>query len=174
MSTQHQPGLGVEHPYSHQIMIGSVLFFFITWILDTFFIQLLVDVRNGVPLIIRAFLFVITLVISIVLMNTSQKKIFSHSDKNQGLVSDGVYSIVRHPLYLSIPVLYLAFTLLSLSVLSFTSILLIFYFFNKMVDFEEVELIKILGNNYRDYMNNVPRWIPRLPSIFRFIFVSKR
>jgi len=28
--------------------------------------------------------------------------------------------------------------------------------------FEEAELLKILGNEYQNYMNQVPRWIPRI------------
>ena len=173
MSTQHQPGLGIEHPYSHQIMIGSVTFFFLTWMLDTFFIQWFVDLRNGVPIIVRIFLFVLTVIFSFILMNTSQKKIFSPSNSPKGLVSDGIYGIVRHPLYLSIPVLFLAFTFLSLSLLSLIAILIVFYFFNKMVVFEEKELVHILGEDYREYMNKIPRWIPRLSSILGLIFVSK-
>ncbi|MHA1994346.1 MAG: methyltransferase family protein [Candidatus Hodarchaeales archaeon] len=172
MSAQYQSGLGIEHPYSHQIMIGSTLFFFITWLLDTFLVQLFVDLRNGVPLIIRIFLFVVTVGFSFILMNTSQKKIFSQSKSQEGLVSDGVYALVRHPLYLSIPGLYLAFTFLSFSVLSLLSIIVIFYFFNKMVEFEEKELVNILGDVYSDYMIRVPRWIPRLSAINELIFLS--
>ncbi|MHA1978313.1 MAG: methyltransferase family protein [Candidatus Hodarchaeales archaeon] len=172
MSAQHQPGVGIEHPYSHQIMIGSAVFFFFTWIFDTFFIQLFVDLRNGVSIVIRIILFVLTISLSFILMNKSQKKIFSQSHDRTGLVSDGVYALVRHPLYLSIPILYIAFTFLSLSILSIISIIFIFYFFNVMVDFEEKELVKILGDGYRNYMNNTPRWIPRLSAIYRLVFSS--
>ncbi len=162
MSSQHQHGVGIEHPYSHQIMIGSLVFFFLTWGLDTFYIQLFVELRNSVPLLLRILLFLMTVIISFLMMKKSESLIFSTQNEPKSLVSGGIYGFIRHPLYLSIPVLYLAFVLLSFSILSILSILVIFYFFNRMVVFEENELIKILGDEYLQYMSNVPRWIPRL------------
>ncbi len=173
MSSHHQPGLGIEHPYSHQIMIGSAVFFFLTWILDTFFLQLFIDLRKSIPLIFRIVIFTITLVLAFILMNSSQKKIFSESQTEPGLVSDGIYALVRHPLYLSIPLLYMAFSLLSVSILSFFSILFIFIFFDRMVVFEEKELVNILGDVYREYTQLTPRWIPRFSNLYQLIFASR-
>ena len=166
MSSQYRSGVGFEHPYSHQIMIGSAIFFFLVWILDSFLFQVFVDIRNLVPFVLRIFLFLITTGLSFLLMNTSQKKIFSPPKDSTGLVSDGIYAVVRHPLYLSIPVLYLAFVFLSFSLISSIPVFITFFFFNWMVEFEEEELVKILGNEYVTYMRNVPRWIPRPKSLW--------
>jgi protein-S-isoprenylcysteine O-methyltransferase Ste14 len=64
-------------------------------------------------------------------------------------------------MYLSILLLLIAFTALTVSFLSFIVWLIAFILFNRMVIFEESELIKILGKEYEEYMKQVPRWIPR-------------
>jgi protein-S-isoprenylcysteine O-methyltransferase Ste14 len=53
-----------------------------------------------------------------------------------------------------------------MSFLSFIPWIIAVFFFNRMVIFEENELINILGDEYRNYMKRVPRWIPR-PSFRR-------
>ena len=162
MSVKHKPGIGYEHPYSHHIQIGSIVVFFIVWFFDTFLIEFALDIRNLIPFIIRLILFVIVAIVSYLLINSSHKKIFLPSDQKLRLVTDGVYSYVRHPMYLSIIVLLFAFSLLSISFLSLVSWVIAVILFDRMMMFEEAELLKILGNEYQNYMNQVPRWIPRI------------
>jgi len=164
MST-HKPGIGYEHPNSHHIQIGSIVVFFLVWLFDTFFIEFALDIRNFIPFVIRLILFVIVALFSYLLINSSHKKIFLPSDQKPQLVTDGVYSYVRHPMYLSIIVLLLAFSLLSVSFLSLISWVISIFLFNRMMIFEEAELLKIPGIEYRDYMNQVPRWIPRITTL---------
>jgi protein-S-isoprenylcysteine O-methyltransferase Ste14 len=165
VSSKYKPGIGYEHPYSHHIQIGSIIVFFLVWILDTFLVEFALDIRNLVPFIIRLILFVIVAITSYLLINFSHKKIFLPSDQKSQLVTDGVYSYVRHPMYLSIIVLLLAFSLLSISFLSLISWVIIVFLFNRMMIFEEAELLKILGIEYRNYMSQVPRWIPRISNL---------
>ena len=162
MSSKHKPGIGYEHPYSHHIQIGSIVVFFLVWLLDTFLIKFALDIRNLIPFIIRLILFVFIAIVSYLLINSSHKKIFLPSDQKSQLVTDGVYSYVRHPMYLSIIVLLLAFSVLSISFLSIISWVITVFLFNSMMKFEEAELLKILGGEYQNYMNQVPRWIPRI------------
>jgi len=162
MSTQHKPGIGYEHPYSHHIQIGSIVVFFLVWLIDTFLLEFALDIRNLIPFIIRLILFVIVCIVSYLLIKSSHKKIFLPSDKKSQLVTDGVYSYVRHPMYLSIIVLFFAFILLSISFLSLISWVIAVVLFDRMMKFEEAELLKILGNEYQNYMNQVHRWIPRI------------
>ena len=167
MSDKHKPGIGYEHPNSHHIQFGSVIAFFLVWFLDSFFIQLALDVRNVIPFPVRLIIFVLGLIISYLLINSSHKKIFLPSNQKSQLITDGVYSYVRHPMYLSILVLLFAFYSISLSFLSLIIWIIAVFFFDQMVTFEEAELLKILGNEYREYMNQVPRWIPRFSSFKR-------
>ncbi|MHA2167691.1 MAG: hypothetical protein ACXAAT_17740, partial [Candidatus Hodarchaeales archaeon] len=114
MSDKHKPGIGYEHPNSHQIQIGSIVAFFIIWLLDSFLIQFALDIRNIVPLALRVILFIIGLIVSYLLFNYSHEKIFLPPGQKSQLVTDGAYSYVRHPMYISVLVLLLSFYFISL------------------------------------------------------------
>jgi protein-S-isoprenylcysteine O-methyltransferase Ste14 len=165
MAHNHKPGIGYEHPNSHQIQIGSVIAFFLVWLLDTFIIQFALEIRNLIPIAFRLILFVLFVIVSYLLFNFSHQKIFLPSDQKSQLVTDGAYSYIRHPMYLSIIVLLLAFFLSSFSFLSLLPLFVAIFFFNKMMTFEETELLNILGIEYQNYMSQVPRWIPRFFSL---------
>jgi protein-S-isoprenylcysteine O-methyltransferase Ste14 len=167
MSDKHKPGIGYEHPNSHQIQIGSIVTFFIIWLLDSFLIQFALDVRNIVPLALRVILFIIGLIVSYLLFNYSHEKIFLPPGQKSQLVTDGAYSYVRHPMYISVLVLLLSFYFISLSFLALIVWLIAVFFFDRMMIFEEAELLKALGTEYREYMNQVSRWIPRVSSFKR-------
>lgn len=167
MSDKHKPGIGYEHPYSHHIQIGSVVVFFIILLLDSFLIQFALDVRNIVPLALRVIFFIIGLTVSCLLFNYSHEKIFLPPGQKSQLVTDGAYSYVRHPMYLSVLVLLLSFYFISLSFLALIVLLIAVFFFDRMMIFEEAELLKVVGTEYREYMNQVSRWIPRVSSFKR-------
>ena len=167
MSDKHKPGIGYEHPNSHQIQIGSIVTFFIIWLLDSFLIQFALDVRNIIPLALRVILFIIGLIVSYLLFKYSHEKIFLPPGQKSQLVTDGAYSYVRHPMYISILVLLLSFYFISLSFLALIVWFIAVFFFNRMMIFEEAELLKALGTEYREYMNQVSRWIPRVSSFKR-------
>ena len=89
--------------------------------------------------------------------------LFSLPPKNRGrkLSKKGIYSLIRHPIYTVIiypmPILY---------ALSRGSFLLLFFLplhhiiWVKIVQKEEEYLIGIFGQEYLDYMDEVPRFIP--------------
>ena len=89
--------------------------------------------------------------------------LFSLPPKNRGrkLSKKGIYSLIRHPIYTVIiyhmPILY---------ALSWGSFLLLFFLplhhiiWVKIVQKEEEYLIGIFGQEYLDYMDEVPRFIP--------------
>ncbi len=76
----------------------------------------------------------------------------------KGLVTSGVYGIVRHPMYLAGIVIFTFnphFTVNSLTI----SILADLYFLIGIF-IEERRFLRIFGDQYREYMKRVPRLIP--------------
>ncbi|MFX1516422.1 MAG: methyltransferase family protein, partial [Promethearchaeota archaeon] len=73
------------------------------------------------------------------------------------LVDTGIYGFIRHPIYLSLAYLFVGFALISQHPLSlifgFTMTLCCYYF---MIEEEELT-IKKFGEEYLQYMKNVPR-----------------
>jgi len=89
--------------------------------------------------------------------------LFSLPPKKRGikLSKKGIYGFIRHPIYTAIvyhmPILY---------ALSWGSFLILFFLpvhhiiWGKLVGREEKYLVGIFGQEYLDYMNEVPRFVP--------------
>jgi protein-S-isoprenylcysteine O-methyltransferase Ste14 len=79
------------------------------------------------------------------------------------LISIGIYGYVRNPMIMGVLTVLIGE---SLAILSFNILIwaLIFFIINNVyfLVYEEPNLEKRFGNEYREYKRNVPRWIPRL------------
>lgn len=164
MSPHNHAGIGPEHPYSHEIQFGSIIIFAIIWIMDTFVLHLGEEFKESIWIVFQAILFILLASLAYLLVNASHGKIFGEQS-GKAVVDDGIYSYIRHPMYISIIVLLSAFFVLSLSFLSLLPLIGAILAFDRMMAFEEKELVRILGDSYQTYMKKVPRWFPR-PSRF--------
>ena len=89
--------------------------------------------------------------------------LFSLPPKNRGikLSKKGVYGFIRHPIYTAI-----IYHVPILCALSWGSYLILLFLpvhhiiWGKLVEREEKYLVGIFGQEYLDYMNEVPRFIP--------------
>ena len=166
----HGKGAGKEHPKTHIILLSSVLIFFITWIFDfilfyTTIHQMLFSFSPQIMIFfiwpIRITLFILTSVLGICFMRLAEKSVFDEND-SKSLKKEGIYARVRNPMYLGIPTIFLAFTFLSMSLISLLPIVITFILYTEIVKHEEDDLEKIFGEEYRLYKEKVPRWFPRL------------
>jgi protein-S-isoprenylcysteine O-methyltransferase Ste14 len=82
--------------------------------------------------------------------------------KNQAVVTDGPYSIVRNPLYVFsfFGVLGVGMSTGTVTVPALLAVVFAIYY-AQVVRREERFLVENLGNDYVDYLQRVPRWIPR-------------
>jgi protein-S-isoprenylcysteine O-methyltransferase Ste14 len=87
----------------------------------------------------------------------------TRSDRLGPLIDTGPFSLVRNPLYLGNILLWLGFTLAAqlLWLAPIVAILLAFEY-HAIVRWEERLLDLRLGDSYRAYKQQVPRWVPRL------------
>jgi protein-S-isoprenylcysteine O-methyltransferase Ste14 len=74
----------------------------------------------------------------------------------------GVYGWVRHPMYLGFLLVLLGLFFVTLSILSLVVWIGLFVFFGRMATFEEQDLYKILGDQYRNNQRQIPKWIPHI------------
>ena len=85
------------------------------------------------------------------------------SKHNKCLVTNGVYSYIRHPRYAAVVFLiYPAFGLLVHSFLCLISTLAAYIIFRLSAVLEERKLIDIFGQDYKDYMKETPGFVPKL------------
>jgi protein-S-isoprenylcysteine O-methyltransferase Ste14 len=93
--------------------------------------------------------------------NGSHKLVLDNIDpSNPQVVTEDVYSLLRHPMYFAYIIGFIAFIQLTMSLLSIVPFIITFFLLNKIAAYEETELIRKLGQEYVDYMKTVPRWVP--------------
>ncbi len=81
------------------------------------------------------------------------------------LVISGPFAFVRNPLYVGNLLMYFGLGIMSYACFPYLQIVAILFFFfqyHLIVKEEEVFLEKKFGKAYKNYFNNVPRFIPRL------------
>ncbi len=161
MPHEHKKGAGKEHPKTHLILISSVIMFITTCILDTFLLNFSTQLAFIIPLIVRIIPFAIMLLIALVFQRLSHQAVFNEEDVNS-LKKSGIFAHVRNPVYLIMPLYFIAFVLLTMSLISIVPIIISFIMYTPMVKFEEKDLEKVFGQEYLEYKEKVPRWLPRL------------
>lgn len=154
--------LAGEHKAGHAIQITSFFVFMGVWISDSFFLQKTTFLNDLVPNIVRVPLGIIALLTSWLLAVKSHRAIFHQRRESHAIVQNGVYSQLRHPMYLSELLAYLALILFSLSLASVAVFLVLVVFFHWMCRYEEKLLLEHFGEAYREYCRQVPMWLPGL------------
>jgi len=74
-------------------------------------------------------------------------------------ITQGMYSFSRHPLYLSMFIIYLGTSIATASWVFFLLGIANIFWIRIEVLVEERYCLKRYGNDYREYMNRIPRWI---------------
>jgi len=154
--------LGSEHPYCDSIQLIMIALFFAVWGLDSFIYNYSTVLVRLIPLPLRLFLAILSLIFGVYLIAKAHKLIFSEERDQPKLIDSGVYSWVRHPMYLGILMFCLGFLFVSPSLFSLGVWLGFFFFYDKMATYEEKDLIRILGEEYTRYQKRVPKWFPKL------------
>ena len=163
--SKNKAGLGYEHPHCDQIQLIMIITFFVVWGVDSlvFFIfgysTVLVGLISLPVLLLPA---ILSLVFGLYLIAKSHKAVFGGITNQHGLIDSGVYSWIRHPMYLGILLSCLGFFFISSSILSFGVLIAFFILYDKMTAYEEKDLIRKLGEEYIAYQKRVPKWFPRI------------
>jgi protein-S-isoprenylcysteine O-methyltransferase Ste14 len=91
--------------------------------------------------------------------------LFIAGQKNSRVVSAGPYSIVRHPLYLFSLMGFVGAGLVLESLLVAAGLVAVFTLTHRpAMQSEEQRLLQLFGDEYRQYMERVPRMVPRFAS----------
>jgi len=151
-------GIGAENPINDRAQIVFVIVFLIVWGVDTFILHYSLTLLGLISLFISVPIGVFSFIIGVYLVWKSESVVFSQ--KEAKVIDTGVYGWVRHPMYLGTLLIFLGFTVSTLSILSFIVWISFFIFFDKMASYEEKDLTRILGEQYLEYQRRVSKWIP--------------
>ncbi len=145
-----------EAPHNHTIQYGLLISFLIIWILDSFILRFTAYVY------IMPFFFNIFLGIPIIIAGlylASRAHIVFETPEPQ-IVDTGLYSRVRHPMYLGSILVYVGFWVTTLSLLTLVPLFVVLLGYNYLASAEEHILTKKFGNEYLEYKKKVRKWIP--------------
>lgn len=130
------------------------------WITDTFIFRFTTFLNDSVPVVVRVPLAAIFFVLAGYLAWTGLFIVFHEVREQPGVIRKGVFGWVRHPIYLGEILLYLGFLMLNLSLAAALVWLLIVAFLHQISRHEEHLLLDRFGEDYRQYMREVPMWLP--------------
>ncbi len=156
--------MGSEHPLCDSLQLTILILYFAAWAIDSlshfvFEVSTVpITSLSFPPLLLPAFL---SWSLGIYLLSKSHESIFGEEMVQPRLNDKGVYSWVRHPMYLGTLMFCLGFLFVMPSILSLALWVAFFVFYDKMATYEERDLIQILGEEYVNYQRRVPKWRPR-------------
>lgn len=164
MRNQHQrkhEHLAGEHAVTDMGQLILLLLFLAIWITDSFVFHYSLVLTAAVPPTVRLPAALVLLGFSAYLALTAHKLVFGAEAEAGRLVTAGVFSLVRHPMYLGSWLFFCALTAatFSLAAAGVTLITAVFYF--RVARHEEKLLLLHFGAEYREYCSRVPMLFPR-------------
>lgn len=158
-------GLGSEHPLCDRIQLIMLILFFTFLGIDSlgffaFGYSTVICEIISFPLLFAGT--IVCLWLSFYLISKSHKAVLEQVHDPPHLVNSGVYAWVRHPMYLGTLLFCLAFLFISTSLVSIATWIGFFIFYDRMATYEENNLIKIVGDQYRIYKKRVSKWFPKV------------
>lgn len=159
---QHRNDLAGEHRWGDLVQLIFLLLFLIIWVGDSFFLKLTTQPAQWIPWFVRIPLGVCVLIGAFLLARSGLKIMFGEERNPPEVVDKGVFSVVRHPIYLGAILLYLGLIFLTASIaaLGFWVVIVVFYMLISW--YEERLLIQMFGQAYQDYKKRVPMLFPWL------------
>jgi protein-S-isoprenylcysteine O-methyltransferase Ste14 len=147
-----------EHPQGDLGQLVLLCAFLAVWVGDSFFWRGTVFLASRMPLPFRLLLLALALAAAVVLVRSGHRAVDRGSG---GLVTDGAFRRVRHPLYLGSVLFYLGLALSTASLASLALALAIFAFYDHIASYEERWLEARYGEAYRSYRLRTGKWWPR-------------
>ena len=151
-----------EHRFGDAGQVILAILFFSIWIIDVFFLQLSTAKNTFLPWILRTPLGLVLILYGYYLARTGLQIVFKNIREEPVVIREGVFGMVRHPIYLSELLVYLGLLLIRFSLMAFLIWIVAVGFIVFISRYEEKLLIQRFGRVYIDYMQEVPMLVPRL------------
>jgi len=161
MKRRHWDNLAGEHHIGDIGQLTLFCIFMTLWISDIF-LKYSGFLNEYIPVVVRLPIGILLLIISGYMAGTGLLIVFGKKAQSQGVIRKGVFRLVRHPVYLSEIILYLGLLLLNISLASAIVLVIAMFFLHHISRYEEKLLLDKFGDEYKQYMKEVPMWFPRL------------
>lgn len=161
MVHKHRNHLAGEHSIGDTGQLILFCLFMALWLSDMFW-EYSSFLNESVPSGVRLSTGILLLVVSGCLAGAGLSIVFGKRAQSQGVIKKGVFSFVRHPIYLGEIILYLGLLALNISLAAAFIWIIAIFFLHYISRYEEKLLLAKFGREYEQYMQEVPMWFPRL------------
>ena len=159
---QQREDLTGEHKIGDAGQVIFAVLFFSVYIIDSHILKWTTGLNAVVLTWLRVPLGIVLVLISSVLSWQGLKIVFGETRAEPAVIRKGVFSLVRHPIYLAEVLLYGGLLCFNLSLAAAVVWIAAIIFLHWICRYEERLLLERFGEDYRDYMDDVPMWFPRL------------
>ena len=149
-----------EHRLGDSVQLILMLIFLAVWILDSFVLGFSTFLAESVTWFIRFPLGAILLIFTFFLERSGLRTVFGKPQETPHVITNGAFSLVRHPIYLGAILGYAGMICMTLSLASAAIFIVIVAFYCYISRYEEKLLTQRFGDDYRDYMKKVPMLFP--------------
>lgn len=159
---ENRKDLAGEHALGDLGQFILLVLFLAVWITDSFFFKYSMQFSDYAPLYIRIPLAVIILIIAGYLARKGLTAVFSEVRETPVVIREGVFHIVRHPIYLGSILTYLSLLVVCFSIASLVVWVIIILFYIYLCKHEEKLLTSKFGKEYEQYKLATPMLLPRV------------
>jgi protein-S-isoprenylcysteine O-methyltransferase Ste14 len=149
-----------EHRMGDTIQLILLIIFLTVWVLDSFVVGFSTFLAERIPLLIRSLAGIILMVFAGYLSLSGMWAVFGKPQETPHVITGGAFSVVRHPIYLGVILVYTGLICMTLSLASAALLVVIIAFYRYISRYEEKLLTQRFGDEYRAYMSKVPRLFP--------------
>ena len=155
--------LAGEHPVGDTGQVILVLVFVGVWAIDTFWLGFSTGLNGSVPLYARIPTAAVLLALSGYLARSGLRIVFGEVREEPRVIREGVFGLVRHPIYLSAILFYAGLLAASVSIAAAVVWIVAIVFYIFISRHEEKLLTAKFGSAYEEYMRQVPMLMPTTP-----------
>jgi len=158
--SRDRDNLAGEHAFTDIGQLVLAVIFLAIWITDSFLFHYSIFAAAYVPVYVRLPVGIAIFIISALLALPAHKAIFGKAVQKSTMITDGVFSLVRHPMYLGSWLLFFGLAITTLSLTSAALSITIFVFYYLVSKYEEKLLLQKFGMEYQKYKARVPMLFP--------------
>ncbi len=160
-----RPDLVGEHPLGDTLQVIFILVFLGTWITDSFIWHYSTFLSRHVPFYLRLVASLTAAMAAMWFTRQGLKTVFGTVGEHPRVFREGVFAVVRHPIYLGAILFVLSLVLLTFSVASGGLLLGMTGFYVFLCRYEEKALLAFFGDDYMEYRKEVPMLFPFVRSM---------
>jgi protein-S-isoprenylcysteine O-methyltransferase Ste14 len=158
---ESRPDLAGEHPQGDRFQLYAFIIFSIAVLADHFLLGWAAYLRGKVLFGVRLPISMIFILLGVYLSLSGIHSVFSEYTEQPRMISSGLFSFMRHPVYLGAILIYTGLLVFILSPLAFFVFITVFLLYDWLARDEEARMLRVFGSRYEDYCRQTPRWLPR-------------